>query len=155
MPPSPSPAVRARTLVLAGLFLAGGAAALGPASPGSERLECGDLAPFDNQCGDCCAEFEGEAEASVNLLPYEGRLVVRLKNVAPTGGSWTWTCYALGTLSEHAPVLGSCAGPAPSPGRGLRKDDRVSLDCFAHPLEGPPVEVPPAGTYGCTVSFPD
>lgn len=143
--------MRARSLVLSGLLLAGGAAALGPAG-GSEPLDCGDLAPFDNACEDCCAEFEGQADASVNLTPYEGRLVVRLKNTGPPGGSWTWTCFAIGTLSEQTPALGSCTGPVASPGRGLREDDHVRLDCFAYPLEGP-VEVPPAGNYGCTVTF--
>lgn len=140
--------MRALGLLLAAPLLLGPAWA-GAVVGGDVLLECGALAPFDNHCGDCCADYDGEAEMEANLFPYAGRFVVRLGDT-DSSRAIVWDCLAYG--SDDVPVSGCTLSEVNG---GPRRSDDVRLDCFAYPYPQVPSLLasftPPAGPYGCKV----
>lgn len=112
---------------------------------GDVLLECGALAPFVNHCGDCCADYDGEAAMEANLFPYAGRFLVRLKDT-DSSRALLWDCLAYG--GNQVP-LGGCT--LNEVNGGPRRSDDVRLDCFAFPYPQVPPLVPPVGPYGCKV----
>lgn len=141
--------MRLAVLVVA-LAMGGTALGTAPGPEGDETLDCQGFAPVDNDCEDCCADFDEEYRLDLNLLPYVGRLYVKL-NDTDSSRAIVWRCDVLG--ADRVPVLDlplTTCTPTVVNG-GPRSSDSVRLICFAQVL--PATGTPPAGPFSCQVTL--